>query len=340
MTDRTAGSVDLATDGPDPVPGKTSDASSDTPVDSGVKVSTAEASARATTVLPIGTEPEPSVAEPSDAEAAETATPTSEDVADPDKNALAAAKSGAGKADTAEPAAAEPALAESAPAESEAAPRPEAGQASRAARADEGAAVAEPKPKPAEPEPKPEPVPPRVNRGTRLAERYRLEHRLSQNGRSETWRAVDEKLRRAVGVHIVPAGGEHGRAVIAAARAAALMGDPRFVQVLDCAEQDGLIYVVKEWLPDADNLTKVFESAPLPPHEVYVLAGAVAQAMSVAHRAGLSHLRLTPENVLRMHTGQYKIVGLAVEAALYGHDTTDAARDDVRRLLGSCFGEP
>ncbi|OPC82029.1 hypothetical protein B4N89_14740 [Embleya scabrispora] len=185
---------------------------------------------------------------------------------------------------------------------------------------------------PAAPAPAPEPPAPRVSRGTRLAERYRLEHRLSQNGRSETWRAVDEKLRRAVGVHIVPAGGEHGRAVIAAARAAALMGDPRFVQVLDCAEQDGLIYVVKEWLPDADNLTKVFESAPLPPHEVYELTRALAQAMSVAHRAGLSHLRLTPENVLRMHTGQYKIVGLAVEAALYGHDTDDAARDDTHAV--------
>ncbi|MFI6583307.1 protein kinase family protein [Embleya sp. NPDC050493] len=196
----------------------------------------------------------------------------------------------------------------------------------------ESAAPKTTEPESARPAPAAEPAAPRVSRGTRLADRYRLEHRLSQNGRSETWRAVDEKLRRAVGVHIVPAGGEHGRAVIAAARAAALMGDPRFVQVLDCAEQDGLIYVVKEWLPDADNLTKVFESAPLPPHEVYELSRAVAQAMSVAHRAGLSHLRLTPENVLRMHTGQYKIVGLAVEAALYGHDTTDAARDDTHAV--------
>ncbi|MFF7248603.1 protein kinase family protein [Embleya sp. NPDC008237] len=196
----------------------------------------------------------------------------------------------------------------------------------------ESAAPKTTEPESARPAPAAEPAAPRVSRGTRLADRYRLEHRLSQNGRSETWRAVDEKLRRAVGVHIVPAGGEHGRAVISAARAAALMGDPRFVQVLDCAEQDGLIYVVKEWLPDADNLTKVFESAPLPPHEVYELSRAVAQAMSVAHRAGLSHLRLTPENVLRMHTGQYKIVGLAVEAALYGHDTTDAARDDTHAV--------
>jgi hypothetical protein len=324
VTDRTAGSVDLATDNPDPASGKASDAASDTPVGSDAKVS-----ANTTTVLPIGSEPEPSEHPTSETESANAATDATQDgskdveadVDPPTQDAPVEAKSAATKADSGR---SDGTPAPTDAAEVDAAKTP-------VAKPDEGD-VAKSESRPSEPEAEPEPAPLRVSRGTRLAARYRLEHRLSRSGRSETWRAVDEKLRRAVGVHIVPAGGEHGRAVIAAARAAALMGDPRFVQVLDCAEQDGLIYVVKEWLPDADNLTKVFESAPLPPHEVYELAGAVAQAMSVAHRAGLSHLRLTPENVLRMHTGQYKIVGLAVEAALYGHDTTDAARDDVQAV--------
>lgn len=179
-----------------------------------------------------------------------------------------------------------------------------------------------------------------VPRGTRFADRYRLEEKLSSGGKSVTWRAVDEKLRRAVGIHIVAAGSEHARSVTAAARAAALIGDPRFVHVLDTAEEDGLVYVVKEWLPDADNLASLLAVNPLPPHEAYEMVRSVADAMSVAHRAGLSHRRLDPENVLRMHTGQYKIVGLSVEAALYGHDTTDAARDDTRAigsLLYACL---
>ncbi|WTW96137.1 protein kinase family protein [Streptomycetaceae bacterium NBC_01309] len=179
-----------------------------------------------------------------------------------------------------------------------------------------------------------------VTQGTRFAGRYRLEDKLSSNGKSATWRAVDEKLRRAVGIHLVAAGSEHARSVMAAARAAALVGDPRFVQVLDAAEEDGLVYVVKEWLPDADNLASLLATNPLPPHEAYEMARSVSDAMAVAHRAGLSHLRLDPENVLRMHTGQYKIVGLSVEAALYGHDTTDAARDDTRAigsLLYACL---
>ncbi|MCF2533884.1 protein kinase family protein [Yinghuangia soli] len=179
-----------------------------------------------------------------------------------------------------------------------------------------------------------------VPHGTRFADRYRLEDKLSSNGKSATWRAVDEKLRRAVGIHIVASGSDHARSVMAAARAAALVGDPRFVQVLDCAEEDGLVYVVKEWLPDADNLASLLATNPLPPHEAYEMVRSVSDAMAVAHRAGLSHLRLDPNNVLRMHTGQYKIVGLSVEAALYGHDTADAARDDTRAigsLLYACL---
>ncbi|MGR7000231.1 hypothetical protein ACU686_22805 [Yinghuangia aomiensis] len=119
-----------------------------------------------------------------------------------------------------------------------------------------------------------------ITRGTRLADRYRLEDKLSSHGKSATWRAVDEKLRRAVGVHIVIAGSEYARSVMAAARAAALVGDPRFVQVLDAAEEDGLVYVVKEWLPDADNLATLLATNPLPPHEAYEMTRSVADAMA------------------------------------------------------------
>lgn len=330
MTDRIAGSVDLATDEPDPVPPKASDASSDkssSPVDP---------PAGATAVLPVGTEPEPRSKTRSETAAQEPdsvapdgsspdSAPTPERSGDRDRTTSPTAESDEIGSPADARATAPTSDTDTSATENDA----ESSTDDAKSPVDKGeSGSASTNSLSPEPKPEPEPTPVQVTRGTRLADRYRLEHRLSQNGRSQTWRAVDEKLRRAVGVHVVAAGGAHGRSVIAAARSAALMGDPRFVQVLDCAEQDGLIYVVKEWLPDADNLTKVFESAPLPPHEVYELGRSLAQAMAVAHRAGLSHLRLTPENVLRMHTGQYKIVGLAVEAALYGHDTTDAARDD------------
>ncbi|MCZ9342769.1 serine/threonine protein kinase, partial [Streptomyces sp. TRM76130] len=90
--------------------------------------------------------------------------------------------------------------------------------------------------------------PPELHSGHKLARRYRLEECVTRLDGFSSWRAVDEKLRRAVGVHVLPAEHSRARSVLAAARSSALLGDPRFVQVLDAVEDDDLVYVVHEWL--------------------------------------------------------------------------------------------
>ncbi|MEU4091121.1 serine/threonine protein kinase [Streptomyces sp. NPDC026673] len=174
--------------------------------------------------------------------------------------------------------------------------------------------------------------PPELHSGYKLAERYRLEECLTRADGFSSWRAVDEKLRRAVGIHILPA--DHGRArpVLAAARSAALLGDPRFVQVLDAVEENDLVYVIHEWLPDAKELTALITTDPLEPHEAYQMVSQISQAMAAAHREGLSHLRLGPDAVLRTEAGQYRIRGLAVAAALRGISSERPQREDTEAI--------
>jgi serine/threonine protein kinase len=143
---------------------------------------------------------------------------------------------------------------------------------------------------------------------------------------------VDEKLRRAVGVHVLPADHARARSVLAAARSAALLGDPRFVQVLDAVEENDLVYVVHEWLPDATELTTLLASAPLEPHDAYQMVTQVSHAMAAAHREGLSHLRLSPSAVLRSASGQWRIRGLAVNAALRGIGSDTPPRTDTEAI--------
>ncbi|MFE2523035.1 protein kinase family protein [Streptomyces sp. NPDC059382] len=159
---------------------------------------------------------------------------------------------------------------------------------------------------------------PELHSGHKLARRYRLEECVTRLDGFSSWRAMDEKLRRAVGVHLLPADHPRARAVLAAARSSALLGDPRFVQVLDAVEENDLVYVVHEWLPDATELTSILALGPLEAHEAYQLVSQVSQAMTAAHREGLAHLRLTPSAILRTSSGQYRIRGLAVNAALRG----------------------
>jgi len=174
--------------------------------------------------------------------------------------------------------------------------------------------------------------PPELHSGHKLARRYRLEECVTRLDGFSSWRAVDEKLRRAVGVHVLPADHARARPVLAAARSAALLGDPRFVQVLDAVEENDLVYVVHEWLPDATELTTVLASGPLEPHDAYQLVSQVSQAMAAAHREGLAHLRLNPGSVLRTESGQYRIRGLAVLAALRGISSEHPQRTDTESI--------
>lgn len=173
---------------------------------------------------------------------------------------------------------------------------------------------------------------PDLHSGHKLARRYRLEECVTRLDGFSSWRAVDEKLRRAVGVHLLPADHPRARSVLAAARSSALLGDPRFVQVLDAVEEDDLVYVVHEWLPDATELTALLAAGPMDAHDAYQLVSQVSQAMAAAHREGLAHLRLTPGAVLRSSTGQYRIRGLAVNAALRGITAEGPQRADTEAI--------
>ncbi|MBD0693300.1 protein kinase family protein [Streptomyces sp. CBMA123] len=177
--------------------------------------------------------------------------------------------------------------------------------------------------------------------GDKIGNRYLLEECISQTETFSSWRAVDEKLRRAVGVHLMASGHQRARKVLAAAKSAALLGDPRFVQVLDAVQENELVYVVREWLPHASDLAKLLVNGPMEPHEAYQMVRQVADAVAAAHRRGKAHLRLTPRCVLRTDSGQYRINGIAVDAALRGlppeDSTEDAQRTDTRAIGALLF---
>ncbi|MER7703430.1 serine/threonine protein kinase [Kitasatospora sp. NPDC097605] len=177
--------------------------------------------------------------------------------------------------------------------------------------------------------------------GDMIGHRYRLEECISSTETFSSWRAVDEKLRRAVGVHLMAAGHQRARKVLAAAKSAALLGDPRFVQVLDAVQEGELVYVVREWLPHASDLAKLLGDGPMEPHEAYQMVRQVTDAVAAAHRRGQAHLRLTPRCVLRTDSGQYRINGIAVDAALRGLPAEggdeDAERTDTRAIGALLF---
>ena len=161
-------------------------------------------------------------------------------------------------------------------------------------------------------------MPTSMQAGDVLAERYRLDDLLAENGTGRFWRAHDLVLHRAVAVHVLPADDERAHAVIEAARGAGPVIDRRLLRVLDAESADGRCYVVNEW-GQGDSLDILLtREGPLPPRRAAWLVGEVADTLAEAHTAGLAHGRLVPENVLIDQHGQVRIIGFGVDAALRG----------------------
>jgi putative peptidoglycan lipid II flippase len=155
-----------------------------------------------------------------------------------------------------------------------------------------------------------------------VAGRYRVEDLLDSVGGVRSWRAVDEVLSRAVYVQTLPAEDPRTARIIEAARAAALVRDSRFLQVLDVDVERGLSYVVREWTTGR-SLTTVLADGPLSPDQAGALAHEVAAAMATAHEDGLTHLLLRPGSIVITPDGRVKIAGLATEAAMHGAHSGD-----------------
>ncbi|MET9019335.1 protein kinase family protein [Actinopolymorpha sp. NPDC004070] len=173
-----------------------------------------------------------------------------------------------------------------------------------------------------------------VDPGVTLAGRYRVAELLAETpgdgGVAQTWRAIDEVLSRSVVVHVLAADDPRVDHLLEASRRAATAADVRFIRVLDALRDDGVAYVVREWVAGR-SLGALLADGPLPPQQAGLLVREVSEAIARAHDQGLSHERLDPDAVVVTDTGSIKIVGLATQAALSGARTDEETGTDPQR---------
>jgi serine/threonine protein kinase len=133
------------------------------------------------------------------------------------------------------------------------------------------------------------------------------------------WKATDQLLGRPVTIHLLPPG-PVPRTVVEAVQSAAKVTDPRLATIYDTdftPENPGCPYIVSEWTPGTHLEDLVLSGLPHPALAAAMIADA-ADALAVAHQAGLPHLRLTPHSLRWDARRGLKITGLGLDAALCG----------------------
>ena len=167
--------------------------------------------------------------------------------------------------------------------------------------------------------------------GTRLGGRYRLEDRIATGSGWDAWKAIDETLARAVTVFTLAQGFPRVTEVVTAARAASRLTDPRLAQVFDVEDAWDRAYIVMEWAA-GETLGDLLTAGPLEPARGARMIAEAAAALSSAHAAGVAHMCLSPGSVRWSQTGEVKVVGLGIDAALSGTAADDPVLTDTRGL--------
>ncbi len=172
--------------------------------------------------------------------------------------------------------------------------------------------------------------------GRLLDGRYRLGARIARGGMAGVYEATDLRLDRQVAVKVMHAGlgddAEFAARFVREARAAARLDHPNVVAVFDQGDEDGTVYLVMEHVVGHTLRDVIRKESPMPPSRALALVDPVLSALAHAHRAGLIHRDVKPENVLIADDGRVKVADFGLAKAVSA-DTQHTATGGV--LIGT-----
>jgi serine/threonine-protein kinase len=182
-------------------------------------------------------------------------------------------------------------------------------------------------------------------------DRYLIDSLLGQGGMGAVYRAHDPRLDRTVAVKVVHASDDpndtsHAEAtarLLREARAAAKLVHPNAIGVFDVGEANGEAFIVMELVEGKTFRQRLDDRSLNYADKVRVLAD-VARALAAAHRAGIIHRDVKPENIMIRDDGAVKVLdfGIARRSASAPDPTAPTENAALLTLTakGLCVGTP
>lgn len=150
--------------------------------------------------------------------------------------------------------------------------------------------------------------------------RYDVLRRIARGGMATVYLASDRRLERHVALKVMHPHLADGADVVARfrreARAAARLAHPGIVAVLDQGVDGETNYLTMEFVPGHTLRTEIAGHGSLPLGRALEVTSSVLDALAAAHRAGLVHRDVKPENVLLSTEGRIKVADFGLARAV------------------------
>ena len=157
-----------------------------------------------------------------------------------------------------------------------------------------------------------------------LGGRYQVIGHIGSGGMANVFRARDLNLQRDVAVKILREDfiedPSFQARFLQEARSAANLLHPNIVTIHDFGHDEDRYFIVMEYVDGVDLKSFIRETDHLPIEQSLDLMIQICEAVGYAHRAGLVHCDLKPQNILVSPDGRAKVTDFGISLALASID--------------------
>lgn len=167
-----------------------------------------------------------------------------------------------------------------------------------------------------------------------IGSRYLIKRTLGEGGMANVYLAHDLILDRDVSIKTLRLDLSNDEKTInrfrREAMAATELVHPNIVSIYDFDEENGIQYLVMEYIDGMDLKTYIKQNFPLPLQQVIHILKQVLSAVSTAHKAGIIHRDLKPQNILIDQQNNAKISDFGIAMT-----NSEVAMTQTNTIMGS-----
>ncbi len=158
-----------------------------------------------------------------------------------------------------------------------------------------------------------------LKEGMFIQERYEIIGRIGTGGMADVYKAKDHKLNRFVAVKVLKQEFREDKAFISKfrveAQSAAGLAHPNIVNVYDVGEDHGISYIVMELVEGISLKEYIDKKGRLAVREATSIAMQVCMGLEAAHRNGIVHRDVKPQNIIISTDGKVKVTDFGIARA-------------------------